>query len=165
VDGDLQRALHRGIVPQRLGDLVGRLEMKLRRPQPENTRRRQELRGPRHALISALVIVAALAIAALVRWSASPVMLPVMLIVLAATQAVAAALLARRYARARLVALAAAFVPIAWGFEQILVVDVVTWFQLVLLGIGALEALLVASCTPRDPPKKPSPRDRVGHRY
>ena len=134
--------------------------MKLTRPNPENTRRRQELRGPRHALMGMLLVVAALAIAALVRLSASPGML----IVIAATQVVAAGFLARRLMRARLVAVVAALLPIAWGLEQILVLDVVTWFQLVLLGSGALEALLVAGCTPRDAPKKPTPRDRPGRR-
>jgi uncharacterized membrane protein len=132
-----------------------------RRPNPENTLRRQELRGARHALIGVTIVVAVLAIVALVRMAVSPVML----IALAVLQLSAAVWLARRFKRARLVALVAALLPLAWGFGQILVLDVATWFQLVLLGVGALEALLVAGCTPRDPPKKPTPRDRPGRRY
>ncbi|MEO6774847.1 MAG: hypothetical protein ABI467_17885 [Kofleriaceae bacterium] len=128
----------------------------MHRPNPENTRRRQELRGPRRALIGVLVVVVGLAVVAVVRRSAQPAML----VVVAATQAVAAGLLAGRFRRARRVAVAAALLPVAWGFEQILVLDVVTWFPLALLGIGALEALLVAGCTPRDAPKQPTPRDR-----
>jgi hypothetical protein len=131
------------------------------RPHPENTRRRQELRGARNALIGMLIISAALAIVALVRLPVAPAMM----IAIAALQLVAAGWLLRRVPRARLVALVAALVPIAWGLEQIMVLDVVTWFQLSLLGIGALEALLVAACTPRDPPKAPTPRDRPGRRY
>ena len=132
-----------------------------RRPHPENTRRRQELRGPRHALIGVLVVVAALAIGALVRMPVAPTMM----IAIAVLQLVAAGWLVGRFQRARLVALVAALLPMAWGLEQIMVLDVVTWFQLALLGSGALEALLVAGCTPRDAPKKPTPRDRPGRRY
>jgi hypothetical protein len=131
------------------------------RPHPENTRRRQELRGPRHALIGVLIVGAVLAIVAVVRMPVPPAMM----IGLAAIQVVAAGWLAGRFQRARLVALIAALLPIAWGLEQIMVLDVVTWFQLALLAIGALEALLIAGCTPRDPPKKPTPRDRAGRRY
>lgn len=130
---------------------------------PENTRRRQELRGPRQALIGVLVVAAVLAIVAVVRTSPTAVATG-MLLVLAAIQLAAAGFLAAHIVRARIVALVAALVATAWGIEQILVIDVVTWFQLALLGIGALEALLVAGCTPRDPPKKPTPRDRPGRR-
>jgi hypothetical protein len=130
------------------------------RPHPENTLRRQELRGARHALIGVLIGAAALAIVALVRMRVAPAMM----IALAALQLVAAGWLARRFRRARLVALLAALVPVAWGLEQIMVLDVATWFQLALLGVGALEALLVAGCTPRDPPKAKTPRDRPGRR-
>ncbi|HET9989236.1 MAG TPA: hypothetical protein VFQ65_11965 [Kofleriaceae bacterium] len=136
--------------------------MKLTRPHPENTRRRQELRGPRNALIGVLVVAAMLAIVAVVR--TSPNVATGMLLVLAAIQLVAAGFLAARFLRARMVALVAALSAAAWGIEQILVIDVVTWFQLALLGIGALEALLVAGCTPREAPKKPTPRDRPGRR-
>lgn len=132
-----------------------------RRPNPENTLRRQELRGARHALIGMAIVVAALAIVAVVRMAASPAML----IAIAVLQLIAAGWLARRRRRARLVALVAALLPLAWGLEQIMVLDVVTWFQLALLGVGALEALLVAGSTPRDPPKTPTPRDRPGRRY
>lgn len=130
---------------------------------PENTRRRQELRGPRHALIGVLVVTAVLAIVAIVRYS-PPAATTGMLVVIAALQLVGAGFLAARFLRARMVALVAALVAIAWGIEQVLVLDVVTWFQLAVLGIGALEALLVAGCTPRDAPKKPTPRDRPGRR-
>jgi hypothetical protein len=132
-----------------------------RRPNPENTLRRQELRGARNALIGALIISAVLAIVALVRMAVAPAMM----IAVAVTQVVAAGWLARRRRRARLVALVAALLPLAWGLEQIMVLDVVTWFQLALLGVGALEALLVAGSTPRDAPKTPTPRDRPGRRY
>ena len=130
---------------------------------PENTRRRQELRGPRNALIGVLVVAAVLAVVAIVRYSPNAVSTG-MLLVLAAIQLVAAGFLAARLLLARTVALVAALFATAWGIEQILVIDVVTWFQLALLGIGALEALLVAGCTPRTAPKKPTPRDRPGRR-
>ncbi|MEO8553984.1 MAG: serine hydrolase, partial [Kofleriaceae bacterium] len=100
---------------------------------PENTRRRQELRGPRRALIGVLCVVAALAIFAIVRLAAGPVSIG-MLLVLAALQVAAAGFLAGRLLRARSVALVAALAAIAWGIEQILVTDVVTWFSLALLG-------------------------------
>ena len=130
---------------------------------PENTRRRQELRGPRQALIGVLVVAAVLAIVAIVRLRPSADVVG-LLVVLAALQVTAAGFLAARFLRARMVALVAALLAIAWGVEQVLVIDVVTWFQLAVLGIGALEALLVAGCTPRDPPKKRTPRDRPGRR-
>jgi hypothetical protein len=130
---------------------------------PENTRRRQELRGPRHALIGVLVVAAVLAIVTGVRTSPTAAATG-MLVALAAIQLVAAGFLAGHVVRARMIALVAALFAIAWGIEQVLVLDVVTWFQLALLGIGALEALLVAGCTPRDAPKKPTPRDRPGRR-
>jgi hypothetical protein len=132
-----------------------------RRPNPENTLRRQELRGARHALIGVAIVVAALAIVAVVRMAASPAML----IAIAALQLIAAAWLARRLPRARLVALVAALLPLAWGLEQIMVLDVATWFQLALLGAGALEALLVAACTPRDVPKSRKSRERYVRPY
>lgn len=130
---------------------------------PENTRRRQELRGPRHALIGVLVVAAVLAVLAIARMSPSAATTGLWA-VLAAMQLIAAGFLAARFLRARLVAVVAALAAIAWGVEQILVNDVVTWVQLVVLGIGALELLLVAGCTPRDPPKKRTPRDRPKRR-
>jgi hypothetical protein len=132
-----------------------------RRPHPENTRSRQELRGARQTLIGVAIAIAVLAIVALVRHRHTAVML----VLIAALQLIAAGYLVRRIKRARLVALVAALLPMAWGFEQILVLDVATWFQLALLGAGAFEALLIAACTPRDPPKRPSPRDRVARPY
>lgn len=132
-----------------------------RRPNPENTLRRQELRGARHALIGVAIAAAALAIVALVRHRHAPVML----IAIAALQLIAAVWLALRFKRARVVALVAALLPLVWGFEQILVLDVATWFQLALLGVGALEALLIAGSTPRDAPKARKPRDRPARPY
>jgi hypothetical protein len=159
-DDGQQQTRHRGTVAQRFVELA-RMQKSHRRPNPENTLRRQELRGARHALIGVQIIAAVLAIAAIVRLRASPVML----IAIAASQVMAAGWLARRVKHARLVALVAALLPLAWGFGQILVLDVATWFQLSLLGVGALEALLIAGSTPRDPPKTPTPRDRPGRRY
>ncbi|MEO7736021.1 MAG: hypothetical protein ABIY55_34005, partial [Kofleriaceae bacterium] len=59
--------------------------------------------------------------------------------------------------RARMVALVAALITACWGLLQMMTaLDGVTWFQLVVFGVGALEAFLVAGCTPRkNPPKKP----------
>ena len=48
----------------------------------------------------------------------------------------------------------------AWSIAEILVFDVVTWFELTLLAIGVFEALLVAGCTPRDSGGKKKMRGR-----
>ncbi len=139
-------------------------------PHPENQRKRRELQGPRRTLIGVLALAAVGALARVFGLGAGPAAvadftgpLPLlasagfgatMLVLVAASQALAAGLLAVHHLHARTVALVAALVVIAWGAAQILVLDRVTWFALGLLAVGALEALLVAGCTPRDTAKK-----------
>ena len=140
-------------------------------PHPENQRKRRELRGPRTTLVGVLALVAAGALARLCGLGSGPVAttdvtgltpllasnaLAVMLLVLVAiTQAMAAGLLAVHQRHARTIAWAAALLVLAWAVAQIVVLDQVTWFPLGLLAAGALEALLIAGCTPRDAAKKP----------
>lgn len=139
-------------------------------PHPENQRKRRELQGPRRTLIGLLALVAVGALARLcglgasspaaVDFTGAPPLIAsagfgaTLLVLVAASQAVAAGLLAVHHLAARMVALAAALLVLAWGVAQILVLDRVTWFSLGLLALGALEALLVAGCTPRDTAKK-----------
>ena len=123
-------------------------------PHPENQRKRTELRGPRQALIGVLAIAAVLALVALFGFGSALPRSGILLVLIAATQAVAAGLLVRHHVRARMVALAAALVALAWGVLHVLVLDEVTWLQLALMGTGTLEAFLVAGCTPRDTGKK-----------
>jgi len=125
-------------------------------PHPENQRKRRELQGPRRSLIGMLAIAAGLALAD--AFAARSAIETPLLVIVAATQAIACALLAMRTPRARRVALAAALFAIAFGALEILGWDRVTWFQLALLGTGALESLLVAGCTPRDVANKPRRR-------
>jgi hypothetical protein len=99
-------------------------------------------------LIAVLVISAAIAIGIAIR--ARPATGTAMLLVLAGAQLLAAFALVVHDARARMVALIAALAAIAWGAWQVVVWNDVTWFQIGLLGVGALEALFVAGCTPRD---------------
>ncbi len=73
-----------------------------------------------------------------------------MIILVGVTQALGALVLSLQLAWARRLALAAAVVAILFTVTQILIFDVVTWFELSLLGIGVLESMLVAGCTPRD---------------
>ena len=113
-------------------------------PQPENQRKRRELRGARHALVSVLVVVAALAVVRML-----PHVAVGLLMCLAASQVVAAVVIATDQPRARTIALAVALFAVVWGVWHVLVQNEVTWFQVVLLGGGSLEALLVAGSTPR----------------
>ena len=122
--------------------------------QPENTRRRRELRGPRHALIGVLALVVVLAIIAAADHRA-PVGLAA---IIGITQAIAAVLLVGHQLHARMAALGAALLAIAWSVVQIVRLDGVTSLELALLGVGVFEAMLVAGCTPRDAPKLRGPR-------
>ncbi|CAN5779456.1 hypothetical protein BH11MYX2_BH11MYX2_38340 [soil metagenome] len=119
-------------------------------PHPENQLKRRELRGPRRSLIGLEIIVAALAIMALVAGKRSVSSGILLVVFVGATQAFSALVLAIHHVYARRVALVAALIPIAWSVAEILVFDVVTWFELALLSIGVFEVLLVAGCTPRD---------------
>jgi hypothetical protein len=111
---------------------------------------RIELRGARRGLIGIEVIVAAVAVAVLVVGPRSPRTVVAMIILVGVTQALGALVLSLQLAWARRLALAAAVVAILFTVTQILIFDVVTWFELSLLGIGVLESMLVAGCTPRD---------------
>ncbi|HEY0483774.1 MAG TPA: hypothetical protein VGD37_39920 [Kofleriaceae bacterium] len=146
-------------------------------PHPENQRKRRELRGPRQSLIGLLAVVAVLAVTGGVALIARPdghVLRPpvdlqvgsplmsiratgvLLALVIGSTQAIAALLLLLHYVRARMVALIASLIAVVWSVLQMILLDGATWFQLTLLGIGALEVLLVAGCTPRESsgPKK-----------
>jgi hypothetical protein len=147
-------------------------------PHPENQRKRIELRGPRRALIGLLGVSAVLAVlggivliavpnARLLHQPVAEVFASpftglrgtglVLVILIGSTQAIAALLLRSHHSHARMVALGAALIAAIWGLVQMMVGDGVTWFQLVAFGVGALEAFLVAGCTPRGrpAPKKP----------
>jgi hypothetical protein len=106
-------------------------------------------------LIAVLVACAVLAIACAFRGRPGTPMLAV----LAAVQLAAAFALVIHEPWARMVALVAAVLAAAWGAWQIVAWSETTWFQIGLLGIGALEALFVAGCTPRDAD------DRRGQRW
>lgn len=114
-------------------------------PHPENQLKRRELVGARHGLAGVLVISAVLAIVGGVRWSS-----PLLGVLVGGSQALGALVVIARQPHNRLVALAAALIAIGWAVAQILVLDHVSWFLLSLLGVGLLEALLVAASTPRD---------------
>ncbi len=147
-------------------------------PHPENQRKRRELRGPRRALIGLLAVTAVLAVlgglaliaAPTARLFAQPVDVlfasplasvrgtgVTLVVLIGGTQAFAALLLIGHRVQARMVALVAALITACWGLLQMMMaLDGVTWFQLVVFGVGALEAFLVAGCTPRKTaPKKP----------
>ena len=147
-------------------------------PHPENQRKRRELQGPRRALIGLLAVSAVLAVLGGLTLIAVPNIRlfqrpadelfgsaltslrgtgAVLVVLIGGTQAVAALLLIGHRVRARLVALVAALIAACWGLLQMMTaVDGITWFQLVVFGGGALEAFLVAGCTPRTTtPKKP----------
>ena len=147
-------------------------------PHPENQRKRVELRGPRRALIGLLGVSAVLAVLGGLVLAAVPNVRMfhhpaaevfasplsavrgtglTLVVLIGGSQAFAALGLLGHRIRARLVALIAALILAVWGLLQMMVGEGVTWFQLVAFGVGALEAFLVAGCTPRkDPgPKKP----------
>jgi hypothetical protein len=146
-------------------------------PHPENQRKRRELRGPRQSLIGLLAVVAVLAVAGGLALIARPddhvLRQPVDLqvgspftsirgtgvllaLVIGSTQGIAAFLLLLHHVRARMVALIASLIAVVLSVLQMMLLDGATWLQLTLFGIGALEVLLVAGCTPRESsgPKK-----------
>jgi hypothetical protein len=139
-------------------------------PHPANRRRRQELRGPRRALIGLLAVAAVIAavgglaliirpelrvlgraLEAIVESRLAPARATgvLLVVVIAASQAVAALLLVQYHVHARAIALGAALLVVAWSLLQMMLLNGVTWFQIVLFGVGALETFLVAGCTPR----------------
>ena len=152
-------------------------------PHPENQRKRRELRGPRRALIGLLTVSAGLAVlgglALIIVPTARLFHQPVdvlfassltslrgtglvLVVVIGGTQALAAALLIGHRVRARMIALGAALIAAGWGLVQMMTaIDGVTWFQLLAFGVGALEAFLVAGCTPRG---RPAPNRQLRHR-
>lgn len=139
-------------------------------PHPENQRKRRELRGPRRALIGLLAASAAIAVLgglgliamphgkllgqSLELRFATPLTAVrgtgvVLVVVIGVTQALAALLLLQHHVHARAAALIAALIVVAWSLLQMMLLNGATWFQLALFGVGALEAFLVAGCTPR----------------
>ena len=112
--------------------------------------KRVELRGARRGLIGIEVIVAVLAVAVLVVGPRSPRSGIALIILVGVTQAIGAITLSLQHVWARRLALVAALIAILFTVAQILIFDVVTWFELSLLGVGFLESMLVAGCTPRD---------------
>jgi hypothetical protein len=112
--------------------------------------KRVELRGARRGLIGIEVIVAVLAVAVLIVGPRSPRSGIALIILVGVTQAIGAITLSLQHVWARRLALVAALIAILFTVAQILIFDVVTWFELSLLGVGVLESLLVAGCTPRD---------------
>lgn len=129
-------------------------------PHPENQLKRRELRGPRRSLIGVDAIVAVLAAVVLAGRMTSVSNGLTLVLLVGVTQGLAAFLLAIHHVEARKVALGAALLAIGWAVAQILLFDEVTRFSLTLLGVGVFEAMLVASCTPRDSGKRKKMRGR-----
>lgn len=73
----------------------------------------------------------------------------ILIVVIGGSQLLALWRTATSHGSARRLAWIAALLPLVWGAMQVMVLDVVTWFQLTLLGIGAMEVLLAAASTPR----------------
>ena len=142
-------------------------------PHPANQRKRRELQGPRQSLIGLLSVAAVLSVAGGFALIARPdghllrlsldlrVDSPftsfrttgvVLAVVIGGSQAIAALLLVRHTVRARRVALIAALIAVAWGVLQLTMLAELIWFSIALFGLGALEVLLVAACTPRNSP-------------
>ena len=121
-------------------------------PHNDNPRKltRVELRGARRGLISIEVIVTALAMGVLVVGPHVSRGGLALIVLVGATQALGAILLSLQHAWARHIALTAALLAILFTVAQILIFDVVTWFEVSLLAIGVLESMLVAGSTPRD---------------
>ncbi len=132
-------------------------------PRPENQRKRAELRGPRHALIGLLAVVAvgAVAFGILRRSDGQSLGLPpgylegasglLLVGLLAAVHAAAAVILLVQPTRGRVVAAVAAAVAIGTSVVLIMSMLGVTWFPALLFFIGFVEILLVAGSTPRKP--------------
>ncbi len=141
-------------------------------PQPEHQRKRAELRGPRHALIGALAVIAVAAItvgAMLMKRSDGGLVGlsldtiagsafgsfrgpgAVLAVVIGGTQALAAALLVIDHRRGRHLAAVAAGLVIAFSVVLVMLMTRTTWLQPTLFGIGFIELLLVAGSTPRKP--------------
>jgi len=137
-------------------------------PRPENQRKRTEVRRPRRELIGLLAVVAVAAIASGIDMLArgdghlrptSLVVDPpfvsyratgtILVFAIGGTQLLAMWRTLTRHLHARRLAWLAALLPLAWGAIQVMVLDVVTWFQLAVLAVGALEVLLIAASTPR----------------
>jgi len=144
-------------------------------PRPENQRKRTEIRGPRHALIAVLALAALGAIIVGVMLiqrgdgravGLSPELLlgsPLhsfrgmglaLAILVGGTQAVAAILFVRYHARARHGAAVAAGIAVACSALMVMLMARRSWLELALFGIGFIEFLLVAACTPRKPPDR-----------
>ncbi len=138
-------------------------------PHPERQRKRTELQGPRNGLIGLLVVIAVLAIAggaALIGGNDGgsvfqPKLPPaarshslfgtgvLLALVIGGSQAIAALMLVLHRPKARMVALAAALIVVAWSIERLLLHGVSN-LQVGAFFIGGLELLLVAGCTPRE---------------
>ncbi|MDB4963565.1 MAG: hypothetical protein JWP01_3564 [Myxococcales bacterium] len=129
-------------------------------PRPENQRKRTELQGPRQALIGLLAVAAVLAVAGGVALLGRSLVVHtpllslranglVLALVIGGTQALAAVLLVLHHERARAAALVAALIAVGWSVVQMMLLQDATWFQGTMFGVGALEAFLVAGCTPR----------------
>ena len=84
----------------------------------------------------------------------------VLAVVVGGSQGIAALLLRRRDRRGRTAAWTASLVAMAFGFVQIVALGDVTWFHLVVLGVGGLEVLLAAASTSRDTDRKSKRRFR-----
>lgn len=78
----------------------------------------------------------------------------VLAVVIGGSQAIAALLLRRHDRRGRSAAWTASVIAMAFGFVQIVALGDVTWFHLIVLGVGGLEVLLAAASTSRDIDRK-----------
>lgn len=139
---------------------------------PENQRKRAELRGPRRALVGLLAVAAigALTVGILLiqRPDGHNVKLSLDLlgssplssfrglglalaILVGGTQTLAAAALVLHHARARHVATVAGVIVVVFSAVMVMMSIALSWLQPTLFGIGFIELLLVAACTPRKP--------------
>jgi hypothetical protein len=128
---------------------------------PERQRKRTELVKPRRSLLAMLASVAIAATAGVVLRGSDARLgeylggsaKPVVAILVAATQALAAVLLVMHAARGRLVALIAASFLILAAVGLLISINV-AWLPAVLIFVGFIELLLVAGSTPRKPARR-----------
>lgn len=147
---------------------------------PDQQRKRVEIRGPRHALIGVLAAAAvgliAIGIMVLPRGDGGSVRLSadllagsplsfrglgVVLVMVGATQAIAAVMLVLHHPRGRHVAAAAGVLVALLAAILVMLMAGSSWLPVALFGVAFMELLLVAASTPRKPVERKS---RFGRR-
>ncbi|MBA3397502.1 MAG: hypothetical protein H0T89_33065 [Deltaproteobacteria bacterium] len=137
---------------------------------PDQQRKRVEIRGPRHALIGVLAAAAvgliAIGTMVLVRGDGGSVRLSdnllagsplsfralaMILVVVGATQVIAAIMLVLHHPRGRHVAAAAGVLVALLAAILVMLMAGTSWLPVALFGVAFMELLLVAASTPRKP--------------